>query len=282
MSADQFTARVGNDCETRELTFSDPIVTGRQVLEEARQFPPEEFMLLVEQSNGMLEEINLSETVDLRKPGIEQFFIFRADRIYYFEIDSRRFPWGDDTLEESTLKRLAGVGSEYRVWIERRGQQEDEEVPVDGRVDLTGTGVERLYTGIPSSTAGLAFEFLPSGDQRYLTDRGLTVREVEFNGQKGLVFPDYEVGNPELDQNHAELLIVLPGGYPDAPPDMFFVRPWLRLSSGNRFPQAADQEFQFAGEKWQRWSRHNSQWRPGVDGIWTMLRRVDRALRSAK
>jgi hypothetical protein len=50
---------------------------------------------------------------------------------------------------------------------------------------------------------------------------------------------------------------------------------------GGAFPKAADQPFAFEGRNWQRWSRHQDQWRPGVDGIWTMLRRIDAALEAA-
>jgi hypothetical protein len=62
---------------------------------------------------------------------------------------------------------------------------------------------------------------------------------------------------------------------------MFFAIPWLRLVNGAKYPRAADQPFAFAGKQWQQWSRHQDQWRPGIDGIWTMLRRVDIALETA-
>ena len=54
--------------------------------------------------------------------------------------------------------------------------------------------------------------------------------------------------------------------------------PWLRLVPANRYPNTADQPFPFGGQNWQRWSRHNDAWRPGVDGIWTMVKRVETAL----
>jgi len=44
---------------------------------------------------------------------------------------------------------------------------------------------------------------------------------------------------------------------------------------------AANVAQSFAGQNWQRWSRHNSEWRPGIDGIWTMLKRVEDALERA-
>ncbi len=72
-----------------------------------------------------MEEIRLDETIDLRRPGVERFFVFESDRLFAFEIDDRRFVWGSETISEHTLKFLAGVASDYSVWQERRGKQDD-------------------------------------------------------------------------------------------------------------------------------------------------------------
>jgi len=61
---------------------------------------------------------------------------------------------------------------------------------------------------------------------------------------------------------------------------MFYLLPWVRLIAGNRYPKAADQSFSFAGKNWQRWSRHNNEWHPNVDGIWTMLMVIFRVVMS--
>ena len=88
-----------------------------------------------------------------------------------------------------------------------------------------------------------------------------------------------EIGR--FNHDKADFLIVLPAGYPDVRPDMFFAIPWLKLIQGDRYPKAADQPYDFNGQRWQQWSRHQEHWRPGVDGIWTMLRRLDTALEIA-
>ena len=77
------------------------------------------------------------------------------------------------------------------------------------------------------------------------------------------------------------VLIQLPPGYPDVAPDMFYLMPWVKLRNGGRYPSAANVAQSFAGQTWQRWSRHNSEWRPGIDGIWTMIKRVEDALEKA-
>jgi hypothetical protein len=121
---------------------------------------------------------------------------------------------------------------------------------------------------------------LPSRCRKYLVERNIAFGEVD-GPQKAIILRAYPTPAGRFDHDRADILILLPNGYPDIRPDMFFAMPWLKLASGNRYPKAADQPFDFAGQRWQRWSRHNNQWRPGIDGIWTMLRRIDTALEAA-
>ena len=122
---------------------------------------------------------------------------------------------------------------------------------------------------------------LPSQDRRYLADRGLGYEEVMEGPQQGVIIRGYALPPGRFDPAQADVLILLPSGYPDVPPDMFYLLPWVRLVQHQRYPHAADQPFPFHGQTWQRWSRHNTDWRPGVDGLWTMLQRVAQALEVA-
>jgi hypothetical protein len=121
---------------------------------------------------------------------------------------------------------------------------------------------------------------LPLRDRSYLLERKIAFEEVD-GAQKAVIFRKYRLPEGRFDTAAADILIVLPKGYPDVRPDMFFALPWLKLAKGNQYPRKADQPFDFNGQRWQRWSRHNDQWRPGMDGIWTMLRRIDSALEAA-
>ena len=122
---------------------------------------------------------------------------------------------------------------------------------------------------------------LPSKCSRYLKERGLRFEEVEDGGQKGLILLQFHLPEGLFDATVADILILLPAGYPDTPPDMFYALPWLRVQPANSYPTAADQPIAFNGGNWQRWSRHNNQWRPGLDGIWTMIKRIETALKEA-
>ncbi len=123
--------------------------------------------------------------------------------------------------------------------------------------------------------------FIPLSDRQYLESRGLHFEEVVDASQKGVILRKFQLPSGRFNTEQADILILLPSGYPDAPPDMFYLLPWIKLVQGEKYPLAADQPHQFSGQQWQRWSRHNNQWRPGVDGIWTMLKRIENALEVA-
>ena len=122
---------------------------------------------------------------------------------------------------------------------------------------------------------------LPLKDLRYLKNREITFEVMEDGEQKGIVLRNLPLPLGRFDAEMADVLIVLPSGYPDTPPDMFFIAPWLKLKSSQCYPRRAESSFNFGGRNWQRWSRHNNQWRQGTDGIWTMLKRVETALQEA-
>lgn len=121
---------------------------------------------------------------------------------------------------------------------------------------------------------------LPSRCRRYLLEHDIPFEEINTS-EKAIILRAYPMPAGRFNSEKADILIVLPSGYPDVRPDMFFALPWLKLINGDRYPKAADQAHEFNGQRWQRWSRHNDQWRPGTDGIWTMLRRIDAALEAA-
>ena len=122
---------------------------------------------------------------------------------------------------------------------------------------------------------------LPMKCRRYLVKRGVPFEEHEEGDQKAVIFKAFALPTGRFDAPSADILVLLPSGYPDTPSDMFYVTPWLKLSSSNSYPNRADQSFEFGRRNWQRWSRHNNEWRTGVDGIWTMIKRIETALEQA-
>lgn len=127
-------------------------------------------------------------------------------------------------------------------------------------------------------------KFLPSKDKTFLMSKGLEFREISDGAIKGLIIDNFPV-KPEgkFTLSSSSLLIILPTGYPDVPPDMFYFQPEIKLSSTNAYPAQADQKPIHFQQVWQQWSRHApaSQWRPGRDGIQSYLQRVVTALNTA-
>lgn len=123
--------------------------------------------------------------------------------------------------------------------------------------------------------------FLPTSDLEYLNSKSIVFEEIDDGNKKGIVLKNRPLPGNRYDTSTADILIILPAGYPDVAPDMFHLLPWVKLLSSNSYPNRADNPVNFAGKKWQRWSRHNNEWRPGIDGIWTMIKRIEDALEKA-
>lgn len=123
---------------------------------------------------------------------------------------------------------------------------------------------------------------LPKSDQEYLTAKNVTFEELIVGDQKGIVFKYIPLLPGKYDATSVDVLVLLPPGYPDIGPDMFYTLPWIKLIPANQYPKAANQPVAFSGKNWQRWSRHSNEWRPGKDGMSTILKRIEHALEIAQ
>ena len=202
----------------------------------------------------------------------------KNDRKFNINVDRRPFSWPRQFITGTEIKGLVTAPSEYGVWLVVPGPAEDKPIGDDEKVDLGQPGVERFITGPTKTTEGDGSAFLPERDRAYLLEKAIAFEEIQADGQRGVVIRGYTLPEGVFDTDKADVLIVLPPGYADAAPDMFYTLPWLKLKATNALPRAADQAHQFAGKSWQRWSRHNNEWRAGIDGIWTMLKRIAYAL----
>jgi hypothetical protein len=62
------------------FVVSNPIITGREILILAGKVPPERFLLTQKFAGGRAEKLDLDETVDLRRPGVERFMTLPKDQ----------------------------------------------------------------------------------------------------------------------------------------------------------------------------------------------------------
>ena len=281
-SADLYRIVIADDqLQERVLDLIDPVPTGRQILQAAGVHSVEDFSVYAILQSGNFEDLRLDETYDLRGRGAERFVIFQTDRDFKFTIDDHQLEWGKPSISGRVLKKLATVPVEtYDVYLEVRGGGQDILIRDTDLVDLSKPGIERFITVIRDTTEGLAG--LPEADSRYLISHGIEAEVVSDGPHTGVVLKQMHLPEGKFNHTVSDVLVILPAGYPDVAPDMFFCEPWLTLHSVGRYPTCADVQHIFHGRNWQRWSRHNASWRPGTDGLHTMIKRIEYALEEAK
>ncbi|MEA2875118.1 MAG: hypothetical protein QOF14_314 [Hyphomicrobiales bacterium] len=116
-------------------------------------------------------------------------------------------------------------------------------------------------------------ELLPEADREFLTDSGYDFSVKQINEQVHVVLHNFPL--PKYQPPQADLLAILPNGYPNGNPDMFWTSPDVKLPSG-AFPLRAEVHETYAERKWQRWSRHfdKGKWRAGIDNLRSYLTSV--------
>lgn len=97
---------------------------------------------------------------------------------------------------------------------------------------------------------------------------------AEENSQRYLVVPDYRL--PEAwGRQVVTLLVLIPNGYPQTGPDMFWVHPEIRLPNGAE-PDRANCRGTYLERQWQRFSWHYSNpqadWQPATSTLLSHLR----------
>lgn len=148
---------IGNEqLEFISAVITDPVPTGRQILEAAGVREPLEHLVFQMLLNGLLEELRPDEMVDLRSAGVEKFLVFRNDRSFRLELDDRVIEWGGTRISGLTLKKLADADADadaatHVAWLDSRGGT-DRQIDDAELVDLSAPGVERFYTALRSIT----------------------------------------------------------------------------------------------------------------------------------
>ena len=110
---------------------------------------------------------------------------------------------------------------------------------------------------------------IPESDRDFLVEKEYTFQLIPEQGSVHLILqniPFSEKFNPRF----ADILIMIPVGYPTAPLDMFWTFPEITLANGAA-PETTEMRQEFHGKNWQRWSRHGA-WRPGVDNLRTFIK----------
>lgn len=125
--------------------------------------------------------------------------------------------------------------------------------------------------------------FLPEFDRDYLISKGFQFEERIDPAGNGLVIRNYELPRGIFNYERSDLLIIIPSGYPDNRPDMWYFNPVILLAPSNIPARQTQASMEFEGKTWQRWSRHYpaEEWKSGEDGIYTYLKKIQHALVTA-
>lgn len=116
-------------------------------------------------------------------------------------------------------------------------------------------------------------ELLPEADTDFLSAAGYDFTVERIGQQIHVVLKNFPL--PRYTPQSADLLIIVPNGYPNAKLDMFWTHPHVSLPGGG-IPLKTEVREQHGGRNWQRWSRHiaDGKWRPGVDNLRTYMTTV--------
>jgi len=122
---------------------------------------------------------------------------------------------------------------------------------------------------------------LAEDDARFLESQGWRYEHQPDGELINLIIFGYELP-PGYTVSRCDLLIRLPGGFPDAPPNMFWLDPPAVYPNGSQ-PPGAEQREVYVGRTWQRWSRHlsESEWRAGIDNLRSYVRFIRTNLEAA-
>ncbi|MCY4152945.1 MAG: hypothetical protein OXE94_12030 [Aestuariivita sp.] len=99
----------------------------------------------------------------------------------------------------------------------------------------------------------------------------------EGSGKHALLIEEFEIPNG-FAQEKADLMILIPSGYPGVGLDMFYFNPSLQKPNNQEVEAIALEEH--FNRSWQRWSRHYT-WIPGEHNLYLHIEFVRNELETA-
>lgn len=202
-----------------------------------------------------------------------------------FFFDNEPQQWPNPTVTGKELRDKFKVPSTVQIFQKIAGKK-DREILDDTIVDLTAKGPERFSTQAVGSGAGLqpAGKLLLEEDYAHLDQCGMAWEED--SNTRCFVFKGFLLPVGVYTVERADVLVQIPGNYNHDGIDMLWLSPRLTRVDGKEVPAQATvgsgMNVHHGGAEFCRWSRHwnaaHNAWRPGVDSIETILRRVDWAL----
>ena len=140
---------------------SDGELDGRQIRSESGHDPAANYRL-IEIHDRYTSSVGLEDPVDLTK-GKPVFRAFEGDRDYDFTVEDRGWEWGAAKISDQDIRTIGGIADDRELVVDVPGQSEIV-VPRGGDIDLSGTGVERIYSRKVATPSKIHVTFVINGD----------------------------------------------------------------------------------------------------------------------
>lgn len=198
------------------------------------------------------------------RPARERRVTMREHHPIHAFINRKKYEFDDPVQTGAALKRIASIPLGDVLFRQQPG--EDEVIANDASITLKNG--DHLHSQ-PAADYGLEVSALTDAG----IDPGRTVQYEQDGGWTFLVLTDFCLPGGYLP-DVVDLLIKVPPLFPQAAPDMFWVRPAVRAPNGGA-PKGTSTE-RLRGEDWQRFSWHLAPgaWRPGVSTLRDYMRCV--------
>jgi len=169
----------GVDLAFTEHHLVDPVPTGRQIAQTFGGGDPDDMIVLQWLPDGMLEELRLDETVDIRKSGIERFIVTKGDRTFRFVVDGIRFEWPQGAITGQLIRELTNKDDNFEI-IQELDDEPDRIVEDQEKVSLENERTERFKSRPVEKLVTVFYNQAPFEIERgaYTTEQLLAIFNV--------------------------------------------------------------------------------------------------------
>lgn len=156
--------------EGKKFEWFEQFITGKQ-LKELRGLPLdcELFLDIVEpwKDDAILND----ETVDLARPGIEQFYIKQKLK---YSIDGKNFETDKQYIKGSQIRRQGNIAVDFQIYLDNKQPWEDDLIEDDEIVDLARPGKEKFY----SKKEVTEFIIIVNGREKQWNQKTISFKQV--------------------------------------------------------------------------------------------------------
>ncbi len=155
---DKFAFRV----EGVDYTTNDDRMKGSDVRSESGHNPVANYSL-IEVKERYTTSVGLQDPVILVEGEKPVFRIFEADGNFDFTVEDLGWEWGEATIPEAFVREVAEIADDREIIVAVVGNPEIH-VPRGGVINLSGKGVERIYSKKVAAPAKIELTFVINGD----------------------------------------------------------------------------------------------------------------------